>query len=550
MRSPTYALLWEIWRRNRIAVVVIVAATVAGRLLDFSERAIGAEGSSAESSPLVDLLGMVSFLLLFGIFNDTESNGSRGVGRFPHRLLTLPVSTLRLVAVPVLTGITSVELLYLLWMEPLSRGGSTSQPFVAVLLCALVVFYEAVLWTLDRLGPLRLVVVGAVAIIVFGIGLMPSFPPSPPPPWRSEGALAALVAGVAIVVFLLAWRHVASLRCGGARGALRLERLSASVAAAIPTRRRAFASPAAAHFWFEWRCSGLALPMLVGGVLLVGVGPFSWLVRDDAAGTFRLLFVALATPIVLAIPVGMAFSRPSFWSEDLLVPAFIAVRPLTDDDILATKVKVAIASVVVSWLLVLSFVGIWLSLWANLDSVSRFAIQLWAFHGRSVAAVYGIAVLIVIAGMFLTWRFLVSRLWSGLSGRRPLFIASVMSAIFVAIAGMAFDAARLPGWLLEDPARMAAVVWIVSIAVTVKYWLAAYSWRRVSARYARQYLLVWGAGTACLLMLAVLLWGVVRIYVALDIYRFQGLMILLALLALPLGRVGLAPSCLARNRHR
>ena len=97
---------------------------------------------------------------------------------------------------------------------------------------------------------------------------------------------------------------------------------------------------------------------------------------------------------------------------------------------------------------------------------------------------------------------------------------------------------------------MAAVVWIVSIAVTVKYWLAAYSWRRVSARYARQYLLVWGAGTACLLMLAVLLWGVVRIYVALDIYRFQGLMILLALLALPLGRVGLAPSCLARNRHR
>jgi hypothetical protein len=47
-----------------------------------------------------------------------------------------------------------------------------------------------------------------------------------------------------------------------------------------------------------------------------------------------------------------------------------------------------------------------------------------------------------------------------------------------------------------------------------------------------------------------LLWGVVRVYVALDIYRFQSLMILAALLAVPLGRVGLAPSCLARNRHR
>src|SRR5207247_1722710 len=205
-------------------------------------------------------------------------------------------------------------------------------------------------------------------------------------------------------------------------------------AAAIPTRRKAFASPLAAHFWFEWRCSGLALPMVVGGVLLVLFVPLSWVLRDDAAVFFRLLFGALATPIILAIPVGMAFARPTFWSEDLSVPAFVAVRPLTDDDIVATKVKVAIASVIVSWLLVLLFCGIWLFGWANLDSLSRFAIQLWAFHGRSVAAVYGIAVLMVVAGMLLTWRFLTSRLWTGLSGSRPLFIASVMIIGMVAMS--------------------------------------------------------------------------------------------------------------------
>jgi hypothetical protein len=38
MRSPTAALLWEIWRRNRIEVAVIVAATVAGRILDYVEQ--------------------------------------------------------------------------------------------------------------------------------------------------------------------------------------------------------------------------------------------------------------------------------------------------------------------------------------------------------------------------------------------------------------------------------------------------------------------------------------------------------------------------------
>jgi hypothetical protein len=490
---------------------------------------------------------MVSFLLLFGLFNYTDSSGSRGFGQFPHRLFTLPISTLRLVAVPVLAGIASVELLYLLWLGPLSRDGSTNPLFVAVLLGGLVVCYQAALWTLERLGSMRVVVVGTVAVIVFGIGLLPSFPPSPPPLWRSEGALAAFVVGAAVAVFVVSWRHVASLRCGGAGRSRRLEPLIASAAAAIPTRRKAFASPLAAQFWFEWRCSGLALPMVVGGVLLFVFVPLSWVL---AGSTFRLLLGALATPIILAIPVGMAFARPRFWSEDLSLPAFVAVRPLTAADIVATKVKVALASVVLSWLLVLSFCGVWLFGWANLDSLSRFAIQLWAFHGRSVGVVYGIVVLVVFAGMLLTWRFLTSRLWTGLSGSRPLFIASVVFVIVVAIAGLAFDATRLPGWVLADPARLAVAAWAFSIAVIVKYWLAAYSWRGVSQRYVRQYLLLWGLGTTCLLTLALLCWGVARIYVATDIYRLQALMILVVLLALPLWRVGLAPACLARNRHR
>jgi len=541
MRSSTYALLGEIWRRHRLVIAVIIGLTVAGRLLDFHEQ--------GETSSLVELLWMVSFLLLFGIFNYTDSSGSRGLGRFPHRLFILPVSTLRLVAVPVLAGIASVELLYLLWLGPLSRGGSTSPPFVAVLLGGLMVFYQAALWTLERLGPLRVVVVGAVAFIVFGIGLLPSFAPSPPPPWRSEGALAALVVVAAVVVFVVAWRHVAGRRCGGASRSRRLASLMAFAAAAVPTRRKAFASPLAAHFWFEWRSSGLALPMVVGGVLLVVFVPLSW-VLDDAGSSLRLLFGALATPIILAIPVGMAFARPTFWSEDLSLPEFVAVRPLTDDDIVATKVKVAMASVGVSWLLVLSFCGIWLFGWANLDSLSRVAIILWAFHGRSVAAVVGIAVLTVAAGMLLTWRFLAIRLWAGLFGSRPLFIASVMFVVVVAIASLAFDVTRLPGWVLDDPARMTAAAWALVVAVIAKYWLAAYSWRRVAARYVRQYLLLWGSATTCLLALALVFWGVARIYIALDIYRFQALVILAALLALPLWRVGLAAACLTRNRHR
>ena len=550
MRGPTAALLWEIWRRHRRTVAAIAVLTVAGRLVEVFRTSVRAGADFVDPPLLTDLLGILAFVFLFSAFNYTDSKGGRGVGRFPHRLFVLPVSSLRLVALPVLTGIVSIEILYLLWMEPFSRGGSTSPLFVAVLFAALMVFYLAVLWTCERAGSLRLVILGVSVTAVFAIGVLPSFPPSPPPPWRSEAALSALVAGLALVAFTVAWKHVARLRAGGVRTRRRLGSFAEWIAESSPTRRTPFGTPAAAHFWFEWRCSGIVLPAIVGGVVVVAIAPMSWLMRSDADDTMKLLLGALATPVVLAVPLGAAFSKPTFWSEELAVPAFVAVRPLSADDLVATKVKVAAASVALSWLVLLSFVAAWLSLWGNLDSLSRLAIQLWAFHGRSVAAVYGIAVLVAIAGMLLTWRLLVSRLWSGLSGSRMLFAASVTSFVVVAIAGLVFDAGRFPGWLLGDPARLAPIAWIAAVALIAKYCLAAYAWRGVAPRYLRAYLLMWLAGTTAFVTLGLTLWGLLRIYLPLDVDRLRSVVILLALMAVPLARVGLAPSWLARNRHR
>jgi hypothetical protein len=205
---------------------------------------------------------------------------------------------------------------------------------------------------------------------------------------------------------------------------------------------------------------------------------------------------------------------------------------------------------VLTWLVLLVFLTAWLGAWGNLDALSRLAIQLWAFHQRSIGAVYGIAVLVAIAGILLTWRFLVSRLWSGLSGMRPMFVGSVVAIVALVIAGLVFDADRLPGWLLGDPARLAPVVWIAAVAVIAKYWLAAYSWRGVAPRYLRIYLLIWLVGTASFLALGIALWGIVRIYLPLDVDRLRSIVILFALLTVPLARVGLAPSSLTRNRHR
>lgn len=544
MQSPTTALLWEIWRQHRWAIGSIAALTVVGRSLD----ALPTTGPVAdELSAVTTLCGMFAFLLLFAVFNYTDSGDGRGIGRFPDRLFRLPVSSLRLVSIPVMTGIVAIEVLYLAWADPFSTGGSTSPLFVATLLAALMVFYLAVLWTCARAGSMRLVIIGAIAAALFAAGLLPTFPPTPPPAWRSHVFVAAFVGALALLAFVLTWRYVGLVRSGGGSGRLRFASLIASIADAQPARRKSFRTPAGAHFWFEWRASGTVLPMLVGGIVFFVIAPTSWMTIGDARYTPWLLVGALLTPIVLAIPIGVAFSKPTFWSDDLAVPEFVAVRPLSAQDLVAIKVKVAWASAILSWLIVLVFLAVWLPAWANLDLVRPVATRL--FEGYSTSAMLGMTVLVPVAGLFLTWRSLVSHLWSGLSGKRLLFMVTVVSVVAL-VSATVLDTGRWAYWLLRDPARVAIAVWVIAAAVIAKSAMAIYVWRGVSRRYVRDYVLVWFAGTASLVTLSIAVWNPLRVSAPFDVAHLRTLILLVALLAVPLARVGLAHLLLARNRHR
>ena len=131
-----------------------------------------------------------------------------------------------------------------------------------------------------------------------------------------------------------------------------------------------------------------------------------------------------------------------------------------------------------------------------------------------------------------------------------MLVGAVVSIVILVIASLVFGASRLPGWLLDDPARLAPGAWIAAVAVVAKYWIAAYAWRGVPPRHLRVYLLIGLAGTASFLALGIVVWGIVRIYLPIDVDRARSVVVLLALIAAPLARVGLAPFWLARNRHR
>jgi hypothetical protein len=170
----------------------------------------------------------------------------------------------------------------------------------------------------------------------------------------------------------------------------------------------------------------LLLPYLAGGLLVGVIGPLSWYLRDDPASALGILVSTLALPVVLALPVGKGLSKPDIWSTDLSLPGFLAVRPLATDEMVVIKMEAAALSASISWALSLAFLSLWLPLWANLRPLILVRSYLVQFYGQSVYPLYAIAGLSILAGVFLTWKFLVGGLWIGLSGNRKLFAVSAL----------------------------------------------------------------------------------------------------------------------------
>jgi hypothetical protein len=549
MGSPVVTLAWDIWLRNRTSIKVLIGIL----LFTSAYTAVmpDVRDSRADAGMLGFYVTVVALLLLLAIFGYTEFNPQRGTTGFPHRLFVLPVTTFKLVALPTILGVISVEVVVLAW-TPFVMGAEDRSFWIAIGFGVFMVLYQTVLWTLPGLKSLRLLVIGLVGVFLIILRAFPFVQRLP------DITVMGLLGGVALVAFLVSWTSVSRQRSGASwslssLNAFSLDRLRVT-ASGRPRSRIPFRSPHAAQFWLEWRRSGSVLPLLTGALLVLVIGPLSWFLRDDGPGSMNILLAVLAMPMILALAVGKAFSKPDFWSKELSVPEFIVVRPLASTDIVGIKLKVAAVSTAVSWLLVLAFVALWFPLSANLDSFAMVRGTLWMIHGHSVYPQYAIAVLLLIAGMLLTWRFMIGGLWLGLAGNSRVFAFSaapyVILPLFVLPAILIMEQPILD-WIAENTRRwLPPLVWIAAAGVVIKFWLAAFSWRRIEPDYVRRYLPVWLGGAVCLTVLAFLLGDLLSLFLPEDTYRLRNLLILIGLQIVPVARLGLAPAFLDKNRHR
>jgi hypothetical protein len=258
------------------------------------------------------------------------------------------------------------------------------------------------------------------------------------------------------------------------------------------------------------------------------------------------LVALLAMPPFLAGVSGIDLGGTRFIGQRPLAPVchpFLALRPLTDGELVLAKLWTAARATLVAWALVLAATALWLvstGTWRVLAG----APFLQPYSALEIGV--GLAALPT-ALVLLTWLGLVANLWVGLTGRQW-----IQTGVGLA-AGLVWVPLGLFGyWLFRHSDYLAAFVaalpYLVAADMALKLLVAAWLTRVLRQReLVSPRVLAW-SGAAWLAMAAffiVLLgWVIPSEWVSLP-YLAAGVVLLL-----PLNRFAAAPLALAWNRHR
>src|SRR6266516_3503996 len=515
MRSPALAIGWEFRRRHLWALIAMAGyllALAAVKLLFLGPmEPVRLDPPDGRAAVVILPMTETYFNLLaafsFGLAGDLGARASI----YPARMFALPVRTAALVGWPMLYGTAAVAILWLVTALAARWPWGIELPLIwpALLAAVFLAWTQALMWMPYGWPGLRAIVavpwlatLDAVALLAIHYQVR-------------EPMMVAFLAPQLPLAYVTACSAVGRARRGEVpdwRGMF--ARLA--INAVLTRRPDHFPSPARAQAWFEWRRHGRSLPALVGLLL-----PFElallWLAKDAPAFVFEILFLALITP-----------------------PFIAACTPLTSAELIAAKLKMAMWSTLVAWLLVLVALPLALEWSGTWSVVTERARHMNEAIGTPRAAT---VVLLILAGFIVaTWKQLVQSLHIGLTGREWMVKGSVLLTLtFLILLGLIVE------WIIDTPSVQRAL-WnalplilagLVALKMSAAAWIAT---RLDRSRLLGDRALFVGAACWCVAVLAlyaVLVWFCSTPFVA------HYLLALIAILAVPLVRLSAAPLALA-----
>ena len=546
MRSAAAAFAWEFRRRLRwgliaLGVYFVVLATFQFLILGPRSPIHPLHSMTFAFTVNVPLaFAFMYFLAVFsyGLAGDLTARHSL----YPARMFTLPVSTAALAGWPMLYGTLTLAGLWVAAALIALWPSGVPAPLVwpALFCAAFIAWLQVFAWMPYGLPGLRMIVavlwLTTIDAVVFAaIELQ-----------VSESLMVAIMAPQIPLAYLAARYAVGRARCGDTpdwRGVFaRLGR----IADVLPRRRGWFPSAARAQAWFEWRQHGRSLPAWVA-ILVPFEVLFLYVVRHEPPVLTMIALVGmLLTPPFLAAFVAVTVGRSSPDASDAygLTP-FVATRPLSTAALAAAKLRMALASTLFAWLLVLVAIPLGLTVSGRWPVVIEEVRGLTGFFGAPRAAV--IALLCLLGLLATTWKQLVQGLAIGLTGREGLIKSSVLvrlsSLVLIGLIVHLLNVSREARIFLWN-----ALPWIPAVPVFFKMGAAAWIATRLSRdRLLGDRALVTGAATWLALVFA--LYGVLA-WLLDTPHIGHFFLVLLAILAVPLVRPAAVLLALARNRHR
>lgn len=552
MGTPGRALLWEIWRKNRLGNLIVLAAIPIFAGLCGLEAHLRGGRIRPEFAPFGLVPMIASILWVFSIFAFTESDSRRGFTGIPGRLFTLPVRTRTIVTWLTVAGALAASGLYFAWAKLVFAPAGFPLPlwFPPAALATGIVFFQAAVWGLASFPWLRVMVLiaGAFGFMVLnaeGIGESSG--------WRQTEAFRALtVLAFLPVAYAAALFGVQAERCGGWHLWPWLRNLVRVIARLLPRRRASFASAAGAQLWFEWRRKGWFLSFglafgIAGTLVLFPIVALS----SDPQAPFSLLIAtnAFFYPLLIAGVAGLGMAKSDFWSKEIALDSFQALRPATSAELVFGKLKAGALFMLLGCLFAVPLCSLvmrlhnWQDLW-NVAELQRKLRQLLPAQSSDAALLVIVAALAIIV---LLWHAVTQSLSVTLTGRKGATNARVCAggAIFLTIIGLIHWLGCRPERLVQYmplvyAACAAVLVW--KLAHTVRFFRRAIHERLLTENAAFVLLLIWFTGFASACIFAWLLW--------IHTPAPQRVLSLAIVWLFPNGALAQSVINLASNRHR
>jgi hypothetical protein len=520
MRSPALAIGWEIWARSRVGLMSVIGLVAAGAICANMLR------ESVRWSGLVQAIAYtltaLSVLVTLGCFHFTEGSRRGGFGSFPKRLFSLPISTRSLVGWPMLYGAGAIVVVYLFCAGVLLRHAGRDLPLLwpSLYLIFGATQFQMILWSLPESRYLKLLCLSAVAsIITFGwMFFIPSIIEGALSEWGYTGDPGTfarrLLIGLALTgpaAYLIALSRVRHQRHGITHRAIALADFWEQSIGRLFRRRKPFRSVDHAILWQEWRRSGLVLPIVV--VVIFGLTCLPALLSDGlgAQATRSILLWLFVAPFLFALIIGCGYGKPDFWNIDLKIPPFSSIRPVTPGQWLAAKMKVALVSATLSWVIALYLGFLWTVFAGDLEGPKLYLERVRFFYSPAERWLMGAFALP--ATVVVTWALLVNGLARGMSGSKTRYRAYNLTVGLGLIGVLVLilwrsDNADHSLHLYNLWPLIAWLPTVLSVLLFIKMCVAALAWQHVlqnglaSPRSAALYFVTWliAVGTLAILV--------------------------------------------------